>query len=566
MDYNNLKEYMFQYVRQFLPYKDDELYQIVIKFLEDDFLYDLYVNVPDRFKVLFEEHTLNIYMYDVILRSLGFPRDMVESLPSAHKQIILSTFSDYYNRKGTFKLIKEICSAFNEPINLHELYVDFKYNSGRWDWWFVPKEVYCNIDKERQYDSYDDIYHATPTYFVSKQQLHNHLLAEKITLPIKTNLIKLSIQDQTNSDEINILTMMTTFHYFKDEMIEIQMKEGVYDVSLHGVYQLWNYLLSEYRGEVNTVEIDGEIVFYDISGETFPYTLQPGLVNSINSIINKYNALRTADEITNFYITYVEDVFRTSIPSTIHTISTLKKSVQYSVDSDLVSYVDEQIASATNITSEIILLLQELRNSIIIHIEADGGVLMQQYKNYILSMFEMSFLSPTTTTSYKMINFLKPFHTQLIAKKQQVVTNKSKFNNAGVLDSYRMFVIRDYPGTVYQISDDVFFMDRIDDTIILSEFYVDFTTQTAIDNFNIGDQILLNDEDCIANTGHTFGPIYDDIRTIKYNPDRTAIVGEKDGLRLIFENGFIGFLGTYNGIYRKYHITAAVGEILNNVD
>lgn len=565
MDYDDLKSYMFQYVRQFLPYKDDELYQVLIKFLEDELLYDSYVNIPEKFKVLFEDHTLNTYLYDVVLRSLGFPRDMVESLPTTHKQIVLSTFNDYHNRKGSFKIIKEVGAAFSEPINLYELYADFRCVSGEWNWWFTPKEIYCAIDGEPDYEDYDEIYNDTPTYFVSKQQLHNLMLEEQISLPIKTNLIKLSMEDQTDSDEMNILVMMTTLHYFKDEIIDIQLQEGAYDVSLHGVYQLWNYLLSRYRGEVSSVAVDGEIVYYDISSTIFPYTLETGLDNSIATIVEEYDALMYADEITAFYQKYIEGVFQASVPSTIQTIATLRKSVLYSVDIDLMDEIDEMLDSATSETTEILLILQELRDSIIMYIASSGDSLLVEYQDYILTAFEISILSPSDTTTYKLIDFFKPFHTQVIAKKQQVVTNKSKFNNTGIVDDDSMIILRDYPGTVYQISDDVYFMDRFETTFELTEFTITFTDETVFNKFNIGDQILVNDEDCIDNTGTTIDGSWSVTDLVKYNPERIVTIKEMDNLTLTFESGFYGLLGTYNAIYHRYHITELEGE-LNHVD
>lgn len=558
MDYNDLRNYIFRYVRQFPPFKDSEFYQVLVSFLEEEFLKDSYETIPEQFKILFEEHSLNTYLYDIVLRSIGFPRDLVESLPSTHKQIILNNFSDYNTRKGTFKIVREIASSFGDPINIYELYADFRYYSGDWDWWFLPKEVYRNIDLDPDPRNYDDIYHGTPTYFVSKQQLHNHLIAETISLPIKTNLIMLTLSADVNSDELNVLTMMTALHYFKDELVTIPMGSETYEVSLIGLYQLWNYLLSYYYGNVSSSNLEGEIVYFDISGATFYYTLEEGLPNSIKTIIEEYDKLVYADEIREFYNKCIADVFSKNAPSTISTMSTLRKSLLYMVDINLIEYIESKLKTSTDIESEIASILQELKELIKLHINNSEEELFFEYQDYILDIFELSIIVPDKTTTYKLIDFFKPFHTQIIAEHRQTVKNDSKFNNAGILDSYRMFVIRDFPGTIMSISDDAYFNDRIDGLFNITQSYIETEDESIYDLFEVGDGVFMRPQDCPTDTT---GP---HIRPYTYEHLNTIIAKELVSgpkWRLILETDFTGTVGAYSAIYKRYHMLQLEGEI-----
>ncbi len=557
MDYNDLRNYIFRYIRQFTPYKDSEFYQVLVSFLEEELLKDSYENIPEQFKVLFEEHSLDTYLYDIVLRSIGYPRDLVESLPSTHKQIILNTFSDYNTRKGTLKIIREIASSFGDPINIYELYADFKYNSGIWDWWFVPKVIYENTDLEAEIKYYDNIYNDTPTYFVSKQQLHNYLIDERISLPIKSNLLLLTLANQTSANELTILTMMTALHHFKDSLIEINMNNGTYEISLIGLYQLWNYLLSYYHGKVNTARVEGEIVYFDISGATFYYTLEEGLPNSIKTVHEKYNDLLYADEIRTFYKEYIADIFTKNAPSTIATITTLRKSLLYSIDIDLLVYIENQIETSTDIESEIVSILQELKESIKVYINNSNDDLLYEYKDYILDVFELSIIVPAKTTTYKLIDFFKPFHTQLISEQKLIVKNDSKFNNAGILDSYRMFVIRDFPGTAMVISDDMYFNERILGSFSVTTTYIETNLETIYNSFEIGDQIFIRPQDCPTDPNGPYRPYtYEHLNIIVAK----EIVSETE-YRLILETEFTGTVGLYNSVYKRYHMLQLEGDI-----
>ena len=552
MNYEDLRSYIFQYIRQFSPYKDTEFYQVLVSFLEEIYLKDSYTVTPEQFKILFEEHTLNVHLYDIVLRSLGFPRTLIESLPSTHKQILLNDFSDYNNRKGTLRLIREISAAFNDPINIYELYIDFRLLNSTWDWWFIPRELYRNVDRAPVPKLYDFIYNSTPTYYVSKQQFHNWFLAEQISLPIKSNLIMLSMSNETAADEMSIMTMMTSLHYFKDENVNVTMRNGIYEVSLIGLYQLWHYLLAYHRGEINSTQVDGEIVYFDISGATFYYTLEEGLPNSIKTIQEEYDALLETDEIWAFHKKYIEDVFKKVAPTSISDLTTLRKSLLYSVDIDLINYIETQLETATDIETEIVSIMQEIRESIVVHILNNEDDLMHEYKEDLLNAFELSIIVPDKTTTYKLIDFIKPFHTQIVAERRQIISNRSKFNNAGILDHYRMFVIRDYRPTICAISDDVYFCERIEGQFTLSATNEILTTIDIIALFAIGDQLFIRPQDL---NGYS-DPIPDDIYSLEHLTTIVDIVqiGESEYWNIVIESPYTGIIGLFNATYKRYHL------------
>jgi hypothetical protein len=229
----------------------------------------------------------------------------------------------------------------------------------------------------------------------------------------------------------------------------------------------------------------------------------------------------------------------------------------YSIDIDLLVYIENQIETSTDIESEIVSILQELKESIKVYINNSNDDLLYEYKDYILDVFELSIIVPAKTTTYKLIDFFKPFHTQLISEQKLIVKNDSKFNNAGILDSYRMFVIRDFPGTAMVISDDMYFNERILGSFSVTTTYIETNLETIYNSFEIGDQIFIRPQDCPTDPNGPYRPYtYEHLNIIVAK----EIVSETE-YRLILETEFTGTVGLYNSVYKRYHMLQLEGDI-----
>jgi len=103
-------------------------------------------------------------------------------------------------------------------------------------------------------------------------------------------------------------------------------------------------------------------------------------------------------------------------------------------------------------------ILSDIRISIEAHIDY-VNVAMEPYKNNILDYFKVPLITIESTTTYKLINHFKPFHTKLIQKNRSIVEHKSKFDMVIPYDSFHRFIISDYPITATPISHDVWFFE-----------------------------------------------------------------------------------------------------------
>ena len=123
--YENILEYFDSYIRPYTPFKDEPAYKSMVSFIVKYYV-DLIYNVqPDIFKDLFEKQTIRSEVVDLLLISIGLPENVVRSITTISKYVILKSFSDFERYKGTVKFIRSIGGAFNDVISYYELYIDY---------------------------------------------------------------------------------------------------------------------------------------------------------------------------------------------------------------------------------------------------------------------------------------------------------------------------------------------------------------------------------------------------------------------------------------------------------
>ena len=123
--YENILEYFESYIKPYTPFKDEPAYKAIVSFIIKYYV-DLIYNVqPEIFKDLFEKQTIRSDVVDLLLISIGLPENVVRSITTISKYIILKSFSDFERYKGTVKFIRSIGGAFNDVISYYELYIDY---------------------------------------------------------------------------------------------------------------------------------------------------------------------------------------------------------------------------------------------------------------------------------------------------------------------------------------------------------------------------------------------------------------------------------------------------------
>lgn len=552
---DHLNEYFDKFIKQYYPYQDKEFYQILIKFLQENFLADSYDEIPNEFKILYEEHTLIPEVYDVVLQSIGYGKRLLDELTFNQKKILLYNFTDYYANKGNLHSFKRICSIFNEPINLFELYIDYRSSTNIYDWYFIPRPISLNNEYEVTSSyipiAYDEIYNKTPTYFVNKATLINNYVNKEIKLPLKSNLILMEVTNLTKSDEVTNLILVTVLHHFKDVEIKLTIDDKTYIADLMSLYQLWNYILFTFYGRIDYFDTSAAIVIYDLSTDTFPYTLTAGDPNDLASAIAEYDILETAEDINLFYEMKFKDVFLNYIHPHLVTIDTIKRNLSFNIDLRLMTKLDSILKVPEQ--SDVAKLLNDIRTSLIMFIDSSTDELFNEYSPVLLNQFELSLMNPVDTATYKLLDYFKPYHTRLISRYRHGIEYKSKFNHA-LLSEYVMFVTHQTEVSSVVISIDPWFSERIEGLAIVENANMIVVDVTLADEFDSPweDQI------------------YWEGQYIKYSTmDATRVIGKFWTNEIIYdsygevlfdgywtlqlEEDYPGYAGIFDHAYKRFH-------------
>jgi len=540
-----LNEYFDKFIKPYHPYEDKEFYQILIKFIQDRFLVDTYDEVPKNFKILFEDHTLIADIYDVVLESLGYDKTLLNELSFNQKRIILNNFTDYHRDKGDLKSIKTICKMFNEPISLYELYIDYRVSTSLFDWYFIPKPIVLSPTTKKDDIiplDYDEIYNGTPSYFVNKASLINAYRNKAIKLPLKSNLMLLEVSSTTSADELTNLTISTTLFHFQELVIPIYINQNNYSISIIGLYQLWNYLLMFLYNKVDSFETAKPILLYNLDVEEFQYTLDESQPNNLQSVINEYNSLTGLTDITEFYDTKFKSVFLDYVTPHVVSIDTIRRNLAFKIDINLLQNIDNLLKdkSAEIISS----ILSDLRNSLVNYINTiNEDPLFEEYSSVLLNVFELALVNPLNTGSYKLIDYFKPYHTQLISKFKYGIEYKSKFTNTLLKQTVR-FVTHQYEASACVISDDVWFSDRLEGTCNVMNSTEIVVTDEIADQFDAPweNYIYWKDE-------YSRFPIDLSQRVVsKFWTD-----GSPGYWTLVLESNWEGKTGVLDYCYKRYH-------------
>jgi len=539
-----LYNYFDKFIKQYHPYENDEFYQILIKFIQERFLVDSYDVIPTHFKTLYENHTLISDIYDVILESLGYDKKLLNDLSFNQKKIILNNLPNYHYDKGDLKSCLTICKIFNEPINIYELYIDYRVSTNLFDWFFIPKPLstvsVINSTNVIPLD-YNEIYNNTPTYFVNKATLINAYNKKSIKLPLKSNLILLEISSITDSDELTNLILATVLFHYKSLEIPVTVGNKPFSITLFGLYQLWQYLLMLFYNNVTSFETSKPIILYNLDVDEFQYSLDVNNPNNIQSVIAEYESLNESIDITSFYNTKFKTVFLNYIQPSVVTLDTIKRNLAYTIDLNLLQYIDAivSVPSVENIAA----ILVDLRNSFndyCVNINTDE--LFSEYHSVLFNVFELALINPVNTATYKLLDFFKPYHTQLISRFKYGVRYESKFTNALIQQTFE-FNTRLFEVSPCVISDDLWFIEKIEGVCHVNNSNMIVVSNEIANHFN---------EPFINN-------IYWETLESKYPVGISKLVvskfwtnGSPGYWTLVLQDSYSGSIGTFNYCYKRY--------------
>lgn len=454
MDYNNFISYFDRFIKPYLPFKNNKTYQSFCSLLKDNYFKDSYLNIPEHLATYVEDQKINIELYSKLLIGNGYPEDLVNQLSTAEKETLIDKFMHYQAKSGTLAHFKQICNEFGDNFNVYELYADYRKCTVNakitMDWVMAPKPIYkYNTATPTTYD-YDEIYNATPTYFLSKLQLELWRKGKSITLPFKTNLMVLDWQNVDTFSMLDGVISMATLSYFQNVQVAIEINNVSYILTLATLYQLWNYLCS-YITSDTSFNASFKCVSVSIS-DNFPYSLDPNMPNSIDILIAKYNAITDRESFDEFWKTSIEDKFTKYISGNGLTTKDLRKKLIGSTSAVLLSYFEDMINGAQSKIAGLYSTLSILDDAVNKFLESTDDELAIKYQDHLKMLMVKPVTDPTSTTTYKLLNTFKPYHTQFITLAKFQTTSKDSTNKFYSKDKV-YFVNHNWESSAVVISD-----------------------------------------------------------------------------------------------------------------
>lgn len=226
----------------------------------------------------------------------------------------------------------------------------------------------------------------------------------------------------------------------------LYFQDGEYSITLEKAYQLWYYILFKWYDKDVQFTAPSLGIFYTIDNPiSLDYTL-----SDIDLIQEEYDNLSYTDQDSGeklrlFYKERVEDVFkqfqRTPIVYTQEEWTTIFKD---NLGKDLIEYIDKRLTEievGSDISVEANKLLDEIYNSLVTWSVVSEDSDVNDYFHYFLDMLSFLVIQPEKTGTYRIMNFLKPFHVELTGQGRVLYRNMSKFNSA-FFDHDHDFVMR----------------------------------------------------------------------------------------------------------------------------
>jgi len=507
MKYTDFEKFFEQHIEKFLPFRDQITYQELVTFLKDVYFKDSYTIIPENFKSLLEEQTIPAEMYSPILLSLGFSEDIVNNCSSIQREILLKNFGDYNRYKGSRHVLNTIFANFEQRINIYELFVDSRSS----DWYFIPSLIYSNPEVTALSDvlDYTEIADQAKHFLITKSQLTLLQSAEKIVLPIKSNILYLQAESNLYIGYIENIIFTTVFHNYYNDSLFYYNDDDIFITSLLGLFQLWEYLIMRQTnnagfpaiGETETADIEffKELIFLDSLSllglyplwdsiptisktnlifldpgsdndpTTTPYSLTSTDANYIdNTLITAFDDVSTIRERDLFFDTYIKNtpadsnkfykVNYTADELTLADIEIMFQSASSPIGSDLFKYIDDRLDAAISMSREVDLILEELRSSFLIWVNSSSDTILTKYHNYLLRYLDATHPVMITESSiiYKLIDFLKPQHTEIVTNDISHTRVFDKFNALLLGDTFSTTVPIDEYISALSVSDDFY--------------------------------------------------------------------------------------------------------------
>jgi len=449
MKIEELKTYMEEYVKPYLPYRESKLYNVVINFLGDKYFTDMYEDVPNDLKSLYEDNIIISSIYDQLLLGLGVHENVVKKLSFNEKIIFLKSVSDFQRYKGSVSFFKKIANAFQDKFDIYELFVD--WNESNQSWILKPSLIYKGIEFESNLEnlSYQEAYESVPSLLISPEQLQSIKDDNNAAFPLKTNMVLLDYNIDYDTSIIKNVIISTVLKEYGDTPLTIYMRDDSFDFTVQQVYYIWYYILTRYYDSKWTKFMLKNVIHF--STGLNPYTMK-----DLDLLVQKYNDIATGPDTVKFFNEYIDNYFSTVFRSDEQNESSMRYYANV-INNQFYMYITNRVDSVVGDAEKVReynAILTEIYNSLLlfyneqsrqlIHNERtnpsqsygggnDSGYsseaeLFSKYFEVLMLSLSQIVVNPENTTSYLILYNLKPYHVELLSRARDSIISDGKMN------------------------------------------------------------------------------------------------------------------------------------------
>ena len=482
MEYNELKNYFDDYIKQYFPYKNSNVFQSLANFISEKYLKNLYQDIPATFKSLYENSTILTSVYDQLLVAIGLPSKIINKLNFSEKIIFLKSMSDFQKYKGTVLFFQNVSKSFADKFDIYELYADRLAG----EWILKPELIYkgSGLDSEIHSLNYETVYNKVPTLLVSEQQLDSLKDNNDTRFPIKTNLILLDYNLNSSVNTMIGLIISTILKEYGSSTIPIYFQNENFEFTLKEIYYIWYYILTRHY-KTKWLKFDlRRIINYD--SDINPYNM-----SELDNLMAEYESISSVVEAEKFYNENIAIHFSEMYYTKEQTISDMEVIIK-NISSEFFNYFENRLndLSGDTLIRETDDILTEIFNSLILfYRDNSSDILFFKYFETFLYTLSHIILDPEQSTSYIILSNLKPFHTELITQYESSIVCDDKFNIVT-------------PEIDYSFLIEILFIDFIGDMNDLGIFGFDFPVMSHFEiesssnyDFKLNKELLTNLEE-----------------------------------------------------------------------
>jgi len=409
------------FVLKYPPYQNNRVFQILLKKFRDIFVKSTYEDIPDLLKRLYENSETPPEIYNYILTEIGVQKDLIDTLTNNEKFIFIKSLSDFQKYKGTVSLVEKVIKAYGDNTEVYELYIDYNKNYGIWE--CKPYVLYKPTYSESYNKTipYSVIYDKIPSLLIHEKQLNQMLESNLAVFPIKTNVIFITNNyNQSITNVLQNLIISVFYNNFYNDIINLYFEDKLIQCSLHQFFLIWLYIVFYKTDNHINQKTPGLYIVFNRDLVTSEFS-----VSDLDSIIDKYELIQTSTQLDDFYNQYISP-FKTELTSATSVLDKNKiEQLLLNENPLLINYIKDILSDNTinNILNNLMLSL-ELHKST--HIDVN----FIKYFNYFKNFLPQINLLPTYSTVYKILYYLKPFHTELLDLTNSLISvSDDKFNN-----------------------------------------------------------------------------------------------------------------------------------------